>query len=204
MAHTADSLYSYRAGVDDAGDIEKPRKVEDTTPADTFGDEQNAEVKYKVLKWWQCGFLMVAETVSIGILSLPAVISALGLVPAIIILLGLGFLATYTGYIIGQFRWRYPHVHNLADAGEVIAGKIGREVLGTGQLLLVVFIMASHLLTFTVAMNAITDHGTCSIVFGVVGLVISLVAGLPRTLKHISTMSIACKLTARRVIWATG
>lgn len=142
---------------------------------------------------------MVAETVSIGILSLPAVIAALGLVPAIILLVGLGLLATYTGYVIGQFRWRYPHIHNLADAGEVIAGSIGREVLGTGQLLLVVFIMASHLLTFTVAMNSLTEHGTCSIVFAVVGLVVSLIANLPRTLKHVSTMSIACTSTGRSI-----
>lgn len=142
---------------------------------------------------------MVAETVSIGILSLPAVIAALGLVPAIILLVGLGLLATYTGYVIGQFRWRYPHIHNLADAGEVIAGGIGREVLGTGQLLLVVFIMASHLLTFTVAMNSLTEHGTCSIVFAVVGLVVSLIANLPRTLKHVSTMSIACTSTGRSI-----
>lgn len=142
---------------------------------------------------------MVAETVSIGILSLPAVIASLGLVPAIILLVGLGLLATYTGYVIGQFRWRYPHIHNLADAGEVIAGSIGREVLGTGQLLLVVFIMASHLLTFTVAMNSLTEHGTCSIVFAVMGLVVSLIANLPRTLKHVSTMSIACKSTGRSI-----
>lgn len=136
---------------------------------------------------------MVAETVSIGILSLPAVVAALGLVPAIILIIGLGLLATYTGYVIGQFRWRYPHIHNLADAGEVIAGRFGREFLGGGQLLLVVFIMASHLLTFMVAMNTITEHGTCTIVFGVVGLVISFVLCLPRTLKHVSTMSVGCK-----------
>ncbi|KAE8361690.1 transmembrane amino acid transporter protein-domain-containing protein [Aspergillus caelatus] len=158
---------------------------------DTFGDEEYAEVKYKVLSWWQCGFLMVAETVSLGILSLPAVVAALGLVPAIILLLGLGLLATYTGYTIGQFRWRYPHIQSMADAGEVLLGKFGREFLGTGQLLLVIFIMASHILTFTVAMNTITDHGTCSIVFGVVGLVISYILCLPRTSSKVSYLSIA-------------
>ncbi|RJE24820.1 amino acid transporter [Aspergillus sclerotialis] len=180
----------------DIRDVEVPQekleKRASIEPKDTFGDEEHAEVKYKVLSWWQCGFLMIAESVSIGILSLPAVVAAIGLVPAIIIIAFLGLLATYTGYIIGQFRWRYPHVHNLADAGEVIAGKFGREVLGGGQLLLIIFVMASHLLTFMVAMNTITDHGTCTIVFGVVGLVISLVAGLPRTLKHVSTMSVVC------------
>lgn len=48
---------------------------------DAFGDESNAEVKYKVMKWWQCGLLMVAETVSLGVLSLPAAVAGLGLVP---------------------------------------------------------------------------------------------------------------------------
>ncbi|KAL4865084.1 hypothetical protein BDV12DRAFT_175146 [Aspergillus spectabilis] len=164
-------------------------------PEDVFGDEADAEIKYKVLSWWQAGFLMVAETVSIGILSLPSVVATLGLVPAIILLVGFGLMSTYTGYTIGQFRWAYPHVQSMADAGEVLAGKFGREFLGMGQLLLIVFIMASHILTFTVAMNTITDHGTCTIVFGVVGLVLSYVLCLPRTSAKVSYLSIASFLS---------
>lgn len=80
----------------------------------------------------------------------------------------------------------------MADAGEVIAGAIGREVLGAGQLLFLIFIMGSHILTFTVMMNTVTEHGTCSIVFGVVGLVVSFVCSLPRTLKGVSWLSISC------------
>lgn len=157
---------------------------------DAFGDEEFAEVKYKVLKWWQCGLLMVAETVSLGVLSLPAAVAGLGLVPAIIILVGLGMLATYTGYVIGQFKWRYPHISNMADAGEVLGGKFGRELLGIGQMLFLVFIMASHLLTFIIAMNKITNHGTCSIVFGVVGMIVSFILSLPRTLAKMSWLSL--------------
>ncbi|PLB33737.1 amino acid transporter [Aspergillus candidus] len=176
------------------GDVEKH---EEALPAflDAFGDEEDAEVKYKVLSWWQCGFLMVAETVSLGILSLPAVVSQLGLAPSIVLMLAIGLIATYTGYVIGQFRWAYPHVQNMADAGEVIFGSIGREVFGMGQLLLIIFIMASHLLTFSVAMNSITDHGTCTIVFGVVGLVISYILSLPRTSTNVSYLSIASFLS---------
>ncbi|BCS30608.1 uncharacterized protein APUU_80911S [Aspergillus puulaauensis] len=159
-------------------------------PEDVFGDEENAEIKYKVLSWWQAGFLMVAETVSIGILSLPSVVAALGLVPAVIILAAIGIMSTYTGYVIGQFRWAYPHVQSMADAGEVLAGKFGREFLGMGQLILIIFIMGSHLLTFTVAMNTLTDHGTCSLVFGVVGLVISYVLCLPRSSANVSYLSV--------------
>ncbi|CEL08358.1 Putative Neutral amino acid permease [Aspergillus calidoustus] len=157
---------------------------------DAFGDEEFAEVKYKVLKWWQCGLLMVAETVSLGVLSLPAAVAGLGLVPAVIILIALGIFATYTGYVIGQFKMRYPQVTNMADAGEVIAGKWGREILGVAQMLFFVFVMASHLLTFTVAMNTLTNHGTCSIVFGIVGMVVSFILCLPRTLEKMSWLSL--------------
>ncbi|KAE8308585.1 Transmembrane amino acid transporter protein [Aspergillus parasiticus SU-1] len=167
-------------------------KKEDITPymQDAFGDEEFAEVKYKVLKWWQCGLLMVAETVSLGVLSLPAAVAGLGLVPAIIILIFFGALATYTGYVIGQFKWKYPHISNMADAGEVLAGKFGRELLGITQTLFLVFIMASHILTFVIAMNTLTEHGTCSIVFGVVGTVVSFVLSLPRTLAKMSWLSL--------------
>ncbi|KAE8146781.1 amino acid transporter [Aspergillus avenaceus] len=158
---------------------------------DPFGDEEFAEIKYRTLRWWQCGMIMIAETISLGILSLPSAMAALGLVPAVILIIGLGLVATYTGYVIGQFKLRYPHVHSMADAGEVMLGRVGREVLGTAQLLFLIFIMGSHILTFSVMMNTVTEHGTCSIVFGVVGLVLSFVCTLPRTLKNVSWLSIS-------------
>ncbi|KAM0542877.1 hypothetical protein ACHAPJ_012600 [Fusarium lateritium] len=157
---------------------------------DAFGNEDNAEVKYKVLTWWQGGFLMVAETVSLGILSLPKAIASLGLVPGIIILIGMGAIATYTGYIIGQYKIKHPHITSMADAGGVLLGPIGQEIVGVAQLLLLVFIMASHIVVFTSAMNTLTGHATCSIVFGVVGLIVSCILSLPRKLINLSWLSI--------------
>lgn len=110
----------------------------------------------------------------------------------IILIIGLGLVATYTGYVLGQFKLAYPHIHSMADAGEVLLGRFGREVLGAAQLLFLIFIMGSHILTFMVMMNTLTEHGTCTIVFGVVGLVVSFVCCLPRTLKKVSWMSISC------------
>ncbi|KAJ5999667.1 hypothetical protein N7481_000076 [Penicillium waksmanii] len=157
-----------------------------------FGDEEYAEVRYRTLHWWQCGM----KTISLGILSLPSAVATLGLAPAIILIVGLGLLATYTGYTLGQFKLHYPQVHSMGDAGEILFGKIGlprfgREFLGTAQLLFLVFIMGSHILTFTVMMNTITEHATCSIVFGVVGMIISFIFAVPRTLRKVSWFSFA-------------
>lgn len=72
-------------------------------------------------------------------------------------------------------------------------GPFGRELFGLGQILFSVFIMGSHILTFTEMMNTVTEHGTCTIVFSVVGLVICLVLSLPRTIKNLTYISCACK-----------
>ncbi|KAH2633794.1 hypothetical protein KXW54_003672 [Aspergillus fumigatus] len=157
---------------------------------DAFGDEEFAEVKYKVLKWWQGGLLMVAETISLGILSLPAAVGTVGLAPGLAILISMGILASYNGYVIGQIKLRFPHITSMSDAGEVLLGPFGRELLNAAQILLLIFIMASHILTFTVAFNVMTGHATCSIVFGVVGAVISCLLSLPRTLEKVSWLSL--------------
>ncbi|KAJ5747663.1 uncharacterized protein N7511_009359 [Penicillium nucicola] len=184
-----------------SGEVEKP----DLTPRrqDAFGDEENAEIKYKTLEWWQGGLLMVAETISLGILSLPAAVAGLGLVPALIVLIGLGLIACYTGFVIGQFKMRHPHISSMADAGEVLMGAFGRELFGIGQLLFLIFLMASHILTFTVALNTITGHATCSIVFGVVGLVLSLILSLPRTLEKMSWLSLVSFISIFSAVMVT-
>lgn len=90
---------------------------------------------------------------------------------------------------MGQFKQRYPQVHSMGDAGELLMGPIGREVFYVGQLLFIIFLMASHILTFSVLFNTITNHGTCTIVFGVIGLIVSCIAALPRTAEKVFYMS---------------
>lgn len=94
---------------------------------------------------------------------------------------------------MGQFKLRYPQVHNMADAGEILFGSFGRELLGNTQLVILIFIAGSHLLTWSIMMNTITGHGTCTVVFGMVGMILSMILAIPRTLKKVSWMSIACE-----------
>lgn len=88
----------------------------------------------------------------------------------------------------------------MGDVGEVLFGKIGREVLGAFYVIYCIFSAASHLLTFMIAMNVLTEHGACTIVWGVVGLVVFSILTIPRTLKNVSFLSIICAsfLTPKR------
>ncbi|KAG9678998.1 amino acid transporter, partial [Aureobasidium melanogenum] len=160
------------------------------------GDIEDAEIDYQSMEWWQAAMIMIAETISLGILSLPSVLARIGLVPGLILLVGLGIIATYTGWVIGQFRMKYPWVVSFADAGEILfkplkMGAIGREVFGAAQTIFLIFTMASHILTWTICLNTITNSATCTIVWAVIGLVLFFIFDLPRTLKKVSFMSIA-------------
>jgi amino acid permease len=134
---------------------------------------------------------MIAETISLGILSLPSTLSTLGLLPGLFLLLTLGALATYTGLLIGAFKLRHPHIHSMADAGTVLFGRAFGELLGAGQLLFFVFIMASHLLTFGIMLNAVTGHAACTLLFTLGGVVLSFLLTIPRTLKCLSWWSVS-------------
>jgi hypothetical protein len=105
----------------------------------------------------------------------------------------MGVIAGYTGYIIGQFKLKHPACTSMADAGMILFGPVGRELFGFGQLFVLVFIMAAHITSFAIMMNVLTHHATCTIVFSVMGLGISILFTLPRTLKNISYFSIGCE-----------
>ena len=134
---------------------------------------------------------MIAETISLGILSLPVALAKVGIIPGMMLILGLGIVATYTGYVLGQFKMRHSHVHSMADAGEILCGSLGREFFGAAQILLLIFIMASHVLTFSIMMNTLTGHATCSITFGFIGMIVCYICTLPRKLGDVSWMAIA-------------
>ncbi|KAJ5746941.1 uncharacterized protein N7511_008637 [Penicillium nucicola] len=177
-------------GSDLHDDIKGKGKGQGPASDDPFGSEEVAEVKYRTMNWWQCGMLMIAENVSLGILSIPSTVAVLGMVPAAILLVFLSTLSWYTGYVIGQFKIRFPHVHSMGDAGEILFGRVGRIVLEIGQLLLLLFVMSSHILTGTIVLSTITDNGACGIVFGVVSLVICFLGALPRTMAKVYWLSL--------------
>lgn len=112
------------------------------------------------------------------------------MVAGCILVISLGFIATATGYLIGLFKIRYPHVHNMADAGMILGGPIGREVLGAAQVIFMVFLCGSHVLTGLIAFDTITDGASCSVLWAGVTAIICLVLTIPRTLNGISYLSV--------------
>lgn len=77
----------------------------------------------------------------------------------------------------------------MADAGDLLMGRVGRTTLDVAQLVFFVLVMGSHILTFSIMMNVLTEHSSCTIVFSVVGLLASFMLTLPRRLERLSHIS---------------
>ncbi|KAA8642990.1 hypothetical protein EYZ11_009083 [Aspergillus tanneri] len=78
----------------------------------------------------------------------------------------------------------------MANVGEVMFGALGLEIDGAAQIIFFLFVMGSHILTFSIMMNTLTDHGACTIVFCLVGAILTFLLSLPRTLHNVSYLAI--------------
>ncbi|RYP21894.1 hypothetical protein DL765_001970 [Monosporascus sp. GIB2] len=184
------------ASVDHANDGHAPPAYNAAeAPAPSIAHEDGAEINYHTLEWWQAGIILIAETVSLGILSLPAVLATLGLGPGVALIVFLSIMSWYSGLVLGEFRRAYPWVQSFGDAGEVLGRSIGmgrffQELMGWAQTTFQIFVMGSHLLTWVICLNNLSDgRNTCSIIWAVVGVFVFWVLNTPRTLKCATYMS---------------
>lgn len=136
---------------------------------------------------------MIAEIVSNGMLSLPSSLAVVGLAPGVIIIIFLGVFATYTSYLLVQFKVRHPEVHTMGDAGYILFGPIGREVLAFGTVVFAIFGTGSQLLAGQLALGTLSDNKLCLMLYTGIFAVATLVLSFPRTFDHLSWASVlAC------------
>lgn len=157
---------------------------------DVFGSEEHHDIKYKRLSWQLVAILMIAEIVSNGMLSLPSAFAAVGMVPGIIIIAFLGVFATYTSWLLVQFKLRHPEVHTMADAGFIMFGPIGREIMAFGTFSFAIFATGSQLLAGQIALASLSDSKLCNLVYTGIFTVASLAVSLPRTFHGLGYVSI--------------
>lgn len=166
---------------------------------DVFGREETHDIKYKSLSWPMTAVLMIAEIVSNGMLSLPSSLAAVGMVPGLIIIVFLGVFATYTSWLLVQFKLRHPEVHNMGDAGFIMFGPIGRELLSFGTICFAIFGTGGQLLAGQLALASLTSDKLCNVVYTTIFAVATLLLSLPRTfsgLGLLSVLSVACIVVA--------
>ncbi|RMZ34158.1 hypothetical protein D0859_01698 [Hortaea werneckii] len=137
-----------------------------------FGD-RSAE-KHNRLGWKRLTICIIVKAIALGSLSILSVFATLGLVPRVIITVGVGAIAVYTSYLIGLVKLKFPDVAYYADAGP-----FGRELAGFILAALLILLTSSYVLTGSIALSTIANTSTCALVWSVVSTIVLFLVTLP-------------------------
>jgi hypothetical protein len=106
--------------------------------------EAQGKAHFKRLGWKRLTVVLIVEAIALGALSIPSAFATLGMVAGVILTVGLGLVAIYTSYVVGQVKLKFPHVAHYADAGQLLMGRFGYELIGAMFTLMLTFLVGSH------------------------------------------------------------
>lgn len=107
--------------------------------------------KFNRLGWKRLTIVLIVEAIALGSLSIPSTFAKIGMVAGVICSVGIGLIAIYTSYIVGQVKIMFPEVAHYADAGRLMWGRFGYELINAMLALQLIFLTGSHCLTGTIA-----------------------------------------------------
>lgn len=147
------------------------------------------EQKFKKLGWKKLTVCLIVEAIALGALSIPSAFATVGMVAGVILSVGLGMVAIYTSYVVGQVKMKYPQVEHYADAVGLIWGRFGYELTGFMFALYLTLVVGSHTLTGTIAWITIIDKPTiCALVWGIISAILLFFVALPPTFSEFAIL----------------
>ncbi|KAI1158518.1 transmembrane amino acid transporter protein-domain-containing protein [Nemania serpens] len=149
---------------------------------------QDGAAHFNRLGWKRLTVVLIVEAIALGSLGMPQAFATLGMIAGTILCVGLGLLAIYSSYVVGQVKLKYLHIQHYADAGQLMMGRFGYELIGAMFVLQLTFLVGSHTLTGSIAFLQLSDNGVCSIVFGVVSAFILLLLAIPPSFAEVAIL----------------
>jgi hypothetical protein len=143
------------------------------------------------MSWQKAAWLLAGDQVCLAIMAQSWSLSVLGWVPGIITMVVAGILFYLTSLTMHKFIMKNPQIKDICDFGYYAFGKSTIAYHFTGFMLLAnnILLIGFHVLTGAKVINTLSDHSQCTIVFNIIVMLMGIVMSLPRTLKHISFMS---------------
>ncbi|GAM90078.1 hypothetical protein ANO11243_081180 [Dothideomycetidae sp. 11243] len=177
-----DELYQHPQSDDSSLAAYKDDKKEEEYGLEQETTVHEGEQKFKKLGWKRLTICLIVEAIALGSLSIPSAFAAVGMVAGVILCVGIGFLAIYTSYVVGQVKLKYPQINHYSDAVRLIWGKFGYELSSVMFVLLLVLLVGSHTLTGTIAwVRIVGQPGVCALVFSIVSAILLFLLALPPT-----------------------
>jgi hypothetical protein len=150
--------------------------------------ERHGIQRFNRLGWKRLTVVLIVEAIALGSLSIPQTFAYLGMVAGTICCVGLGLVAIYTSYIVGQVKILFPQVANYSDAGRLMWGRFGYELINFMLGLQLIFLTGSHCLTGTIAFMNITESTICSVIFAVVSAIILFLLAVPPSFTEVAIL----------------
>ncbi|UZJ51566.1 hypothetical protein CBS101457_000886 [Exobasidium rhododendri] len=158
--------------------------------------QNDGEIKYRTMSWKKCAAILFGEYVCLAILSFPWAFNTLGMAGGVISTLGLGVVALYTSMTLWRYCMKHPDLLHIADIGRQLTGSAwGYELTAIALILNNTFIQGLHTLTGSEILNVLSEHGTCTLVFSIVIMLLCFLLTLPRKIEHVATMGIVSAIS---------
>ncbi|KAF1973724.1 hypothetical protein BU23DRAFT_639587 [Bimuria novae-zelandiae CBS 107.79] len=127
---------------------------------------------FRTVGWIQTTIIFTKIIFATGVLTIPSAMYTLGAFPGAINVLGWQFLST------------------IADMGNLVGGKIVKELVGILFLVAFVLVGASGIVDTSTALNALSNHSLCTNYFSIIATVMVFIAGSPRKFEKIAWVTV--------------
>ncbi|KAK4497797.1 hypothetical protein PRZ48_010451 [Zasmidium cellare] len=168
------------------GEIDDLPKIDDVTQDAVFGEINADGPNYRDVGWMGTVVLMMKTQIGLGVLGIPSALHTLGMVPGVIIICLIAAMTTWSGWMVGVFKILHPSCYGIDDAGAIVGGRIGKEILYWGFNIYFTFLAASAMLGISIGFNSLSLHGACTAIFVAVAAIIGFCFGSIQTLGKVS------------------
>ncbi|KAE9970424.1 hypothetical protein EG328_006290 [Venturia inaequalis] len=154
-------------------------------------EDHSHDIKLRTMSWQKAAWLLCGDQVCLAIMAQTWSLSVLGWVPGIITMVVAGILFYITSLTMHKFIMKHPQIRDICDFGYYAFGKSKIAYEFTGFMLLTnnIMLIGFHVLTGAKILNTLSDHSLCTVIFSVIVTLMGIVMSLPRTLNHVSFMS---------------
>jgi hypothetical protein len=150
--------------------------------------QRDGNPKFHQLGWKRLTILAMVEAIALGSLGLPRAFATLGMVAGVFLSIGIGLVAMYAAYNIGQVKLKFPQVSHYADVGSLLFGPIGSSIFVGAFVSLLIFVVGSHCLTGAIAFKNIVQTNICSTAFSAISTAILLFLAIPPSFADIAIL----------------
>ncbi|KAK7540488.1 transmembrane amino acid transporter protein-domain-containing protein [Phyllosticta citribraziliensis] len=166
-------------------DGDKPQDAEDFEVFKKTADG----VDFRTVGWVKATVIFLKIIFATGVLSIPLAMHDLGAVGGALCVLAFGALNTYTAVIQGNFRNNHAHCHSIADMAEHVGGVALRELTGVMFIIAYILCTSSGIIGVATGINALSEHGACTVWFAFVATAVVIVAASVRKFEQISWLT---------------